>query len=135
MNTIDLKVKKYKIERVLQDEFIFKLPTKPLFLFQYGIRRSIKIIPQWTNWNKENGKDEEIWRLDFVIVKGSFENSINKIEIQTSRIEDSYMIGKGDYYDLLEITNNYSERNIRTEEEFNKDFENVLNNLRCFLNF
>lgn len=53
MEVIEILIEKYKYKKVIDEEFKFKIPTEPIYLFQFGKRISIKVIPIWTTWNKE----------------------------------------------------------------------------------
>lgn len=38
-------------------EIVFNLPTEPIYLFMYGERISIKVVPVYTSWKMENDSE------------------------------------------------------------------------------
>lgn len=83
-----MKISKYKYEKVKVSDVEFDVPQEPIYLFETGVRRSIRIVPGWTIWQKERfGKPEEIWKLDIVCVYLSSCCKIEKHTVQVSQIE------------------------------------------------
>jgi len=129
-----MKIKKYKLEKVFTEEVDFRMPTEVLYLFEFGVRRSIKVTPVYTTWNKEiHNKEEEIYKLEFILVLDGFNHNatITKIVIDLTDMERIYT--KNDYNDvnltLLDFINTFDSSNIRTKEQFEVDFNNTLNEL------
>lgn len=126
-----MKIKKYKLQKVLIEEVDFRIPTETLYLFEYHIRRTIKVIPVYTSYHVVlNDKPEELDQIVFVEVLDGFNHTptIKKHTVSISDLED--IISKADYKDerfqLLDFLNTYTEVNIRTKEQFEGDFHNVL---------
>lgn len=131
MSNINFPVKKYKFQKVIDSEFSLKVPTEIIYLFQFGKRIAIKVVPHFTTWQKEKfDKEEEIWKLSFVVVSSGFDYEIKKLEIQLSQVEREFMIEKGEIYELLDFINDYDERNVRTKEQFEADFNKILNEFK-----
>lgn len=124
-------IKTFKYVREEGHEIEFEMPTETIYLFETGVRRSVKIIPQYTTWLVDTkGKDkEEIWRYDFICVHNSFESKMYKESIQVHEFERLYnsnerSIEKG----LLELL--VSGHGLkRTEEQFESDFNECLRKL------
>jgi hypothetical protein len=123
---MEIKVKKYKYQKVIDEEFTFDIPEEGIYLFQTGIRRSIKVTPEWTSWNENQGKREEIWKLNFVCVYGSMEAKIEAFSIQVSELAHIYSTIKHEHYRLLEFIGDRDEYDVRTKEQFDADFDAVL---------
>lgn len=122
-----IKTYKYQKVEILATEL--ELPEVPLYCFQTGIRRAIRIIPVFTTWNKEQGKKEELFSLDVTCVYGSFEDKIEHFDISIhgsalegmiSNDKDSYNIGR------MLLRKDY---NIRTKEQFEEDLQAVINKI------
>lgn len=125
-----IPIKKYKIERVIDEEFTINIPEKEIYFFITGIRVSVKVIPIWTKWNQEHyNKPEEIWKLKFVLVYGSWESKIESFEIQISNIADIISGDSCTRKRILDALNEDLEGN-RTKEQFETDFRNVLNKIQ-----
>lgn len=120
-----VKVPHYKKEEI---EVPFNLPEETIYLFKTGIRVSVRCIPVWTKWNKEQGKEEEIWKLNITLVYGGFDSRIGKYEVQVSQIGEILRTEKGDLYYVLQAINTPDEGR-RTKEDFKKDFESVMKSI------
>ena len=119
-----ISIKTYKYEKVIINDCNFELPENTCYFFETGVRRSIKIVPVWTTWNKENGKEEEIWSYDVTCVYRSFECKIEKFSISVSSIEELYQ-SKGEKSEFIySLLNNYFQK--RTEEQFNSDLKSAI---------
>ncbi len=130
-----MKIKKYKYEKVFVEEVEFRMPTETLYLFEYHIRRAMKVTPIWTTWQMENkGIPEEIYELEFIIVLDGFNHkaTIYKHKISLSHLEEIYTRpdNNKETYSLLEFINTYDSSNIRTKEQFDADFNKTLNELK-----
>jgi len=123
-----VKVPHYKKEEI---EVPFNLPEETIYLFKTGIRVSIRCIPVWTKWNKEQGKEEEIWKLNITLVYGGFDSRIGMYEVQISGIGEILRTEKGDLYYVLQLIGN-PDTGIRTKEDFKKDFESVMRSINSY---
>jgi len=57
-----IKLKQYKHQKIEIDSKDFELPEKNSYFFETGIRRSIRISPEYTTWNlQQYNKPEEIF--------------------------------------------------------------------------
>ena len=125
-------IKKYKLEKVFVEETLYRFPTEVLYLFEFHVRRSIKVTPIFTSWNKERfNKDEEIYKFKIVVLYDGFNHNANIINyfIPISKFDEIYNKGKSIEYDLLDFINTYGLENIRTKEQFQIDFDNVFKEL------
>lgn len=129
----EIMLKKYKSEKTLSEEVIFKIPETDLYLFKFGSRKAMSIKPQWTSWQQESqDKPEEIWKLDIIVVGSNFDYTIKKFSIQISQLQRIFSYGKAGYedYDLLEFMQEYDEENVRTKEQFEADFNRVIDEFK-----
>ena len=62
-----LEIKQYEyVEKEIEKKNI-EIPEAISYYFETGIRRSIRITPKFTTWNKKNyDKDEELYELEFL---------------------------------------------------------------------
>lgn len=119
-----ISIKTYKYEKVIINDCDFELPEKTCYFFETGIRRSIKVVPIWTTWNKEKGNKEEIWSYDITCVYRSFECKVEKFSISVSNIEDLYQ-AKGEKSEFVKgLLDNHFQK--RTEEQFNSDLKSTI---------
>lgn len=132
MKQIIVKKKVFKTE---EEDLPFNIPTEPMCLFMYGSRVSIKIVPVYTTWKKMNGEgEEEIWSLDILVVSGGLTNHIEKITVHISSIGDILREHKSTVtIRILELMNEPDERNLRTPQEFKRDFDIVYNKMKELL--
>jgi hypothetical protein len=120
------KIERYKYEKVLDKEYEIDLPEVPEFHFQFGIRRAIAIIPQWTTWNMEhNNKPEEIYAIDFISVYRSFDCRIEKSSINVSSLADALRKGD-DHYSLAGFLEDRTIGGNRTLEQFMGDYNSAI---------
>jgi hypothetical protein len=122
----EILIKQHTYQKV-EKEVPFNLPTEPLYMFKTGSRISIRVIPIWTKWKKDEGEEEEVWKFHITLVRSSFENMIQAIDIQVSSIPDIFRAGKGEIYEIVSMIN--EPENIRTKEQFDTDFNLVLKNI------
>jgi hypothetical protein len=121
-------IKTYEYKRIEKTATEIEIPEETIYCFQTGIRRAVKIEPQWTTWNKENyQKDEEVWNLKITCVYNSFECKIEQYTIQVSQLEDNINRGKDSY----SIPNLLLHRdfNLRTKEQFEADLKIALDKI------
>ncbi len=126
-NTI--KVTTYKYEKIpVKDTEIF-VPNKPFYCFQTGVRRSIKIIPKFIEFDPHpfsSMKKGDIYELEVTSVYNSFECKITKTKVQISSFEDILNTeSKSSYLEIPHMLMN-EDYVIRSKEQFEKDFENAL---------
>lgn len=121
-----MKIKTYKFERVEVDSFELPLPEETLYCFETGIRRSIKIVPRFTTWQAEQGKQEELYQLIVTCIYQSSECKIDKFSIPVSRIEEYYN-SKTESKEKSILTMLANEwHDLRTKEDFETDLKMVL---------
>lgn len=126
-----IKIKQYKLVKQEVDSKEFILPEKIEYYFETGMRRSIRIVPIWTTWNKKTKNiPEEIYAYNITCVYRNFEAKIENFSIEISHIEDIYY-GKDKHSDFVRfwIDNNFNER---TEDQFKEDLINVLNKIQTY---
>jgi hypothetical protein len=122
-------IKQYKQEKVETGSQEFELPAVPSYYFETGIRRSIRIIPIFTSWNRERfGKDEELYQLDITCVYDSFQTKIERFIISASELEGIYYNDKNIHNRIINsLFNKWLDT--RTEDRFNQDLKTVINNI------
>jgi|SRR6478735_3351965 len=114
------------VETVLE-EFEIPIPEETIYLFETGIRRSIRIIPQKTTWNiNQYDKPEECYKLDITCVYLFYETKIEKFEIPISSIERIFnskeKSKEKSIIDLL--VNDWGDE--RTKERFDADLKEAI---------
>ena len=126
-----MKIKTYKYEKIEVSETELFIPQEPYYAFETGIRRSIRIIPKWTIWNKDQyQEEEEILHLEVTCIYLSFECKIEKFTIQIHEIENlintkNTDAGKKSIVDAL-LANDLRKR---TKEQFDIDLESAINSI------
>lgn len=126
-----LQIKQYEYEKKEIASKEIQLPTEISHYFETGIRRSIKIIPRFTTWNKEQyNKEEELYELIVICLYQSFECKAEKFTIRISDIEGIYYSQKHKYKELVTglIEGCF---NKRTKEQFDIDFDNTFSEMQC----
>lgn len=128
---MDLIIKTHKYIKVEDENFNIEIPENTIYLFETGIRRSIRIVPIYTTWNKENyNKDEEIHTLEVTCVYLSFELVIEKFKISISNIESIWNSKNSDKNEksILEVLY-YKSADNRSKEQFENDLNNAIRQL------
>lgn len=135
-----INIKTYELKRVEKENTEFdELPEEVSYFFETGIRRSIRIVPIWTTWQKErDGKDEEIWKYHLTCVYKSFENIIESFEICLSDFEKYYndnstKLGTKDSRNksiVDALLNKWLDK--RTQEQFETDLNSAIKELNNF---
>ena len=122
-------IKTYKYEKIEVSNSEIEIPEEPMYVFQTGIRRAIRIVPKWTTWNKEHkGTEEEIYELECTCVYNSFDCKVEMFKISISGIEDMINAQKKDHYSIPDMLKD-KDYNIRTKERFEEDLKVVLNKI------
>lgn len=126
-----LQIKQYEYEKKEVASKEIQLPTETSYFFQNNIRRSIKIIPCYTTWNKERyNKEEELHELEVICLYQSFECKIEKFSILVRDIEDIYYSNKHEHKDFITaLIDGYFHN--RTKEQFDADINTILTKLQC----
>ncbi len=124
-----LTIKQYKYEKVETDSKEIELPTEPMYFFETGIRRSIRIVPVFTTWNKELGKEEEVYELEVTCVYRSFECRIEKFSLSINDIKELYFSEKSHHHKgfVEAFVNNWLDK--RTKEQFESDLNSVISSI------
>lgn len=100
---MELSIKTYKYIKTEQTDTKFQLPDEPTYWFETGIRRAIRIVPNWTTWLIENGEEsEKLYQYHVTCVYNSFESKVESYKISISDFEDAFN----------------KERRLRSSEEF-----------------
>jgi hypothetical protein len=121
-----IKIKKYKIEKVEIDSQEFELPTEPMYAFETNVRRSIRIIPKFTTWQKQNqGIDEELYCFEITLVYLSFECKIEKFTYNLNVFNDHKNIEENSF--LNAWVNNWFDS--RTKEMFDADLKTAIDKI------
>jgi hypothetical protein len=126
-----LQIKQYEYEKKEVESKEIQLPSETSYFFQTHIRRSIKIIPCYTTWNKERyNKEEELYELVIICLYQSSECKIEKFTILARNIEEIYYSNKHEHKDFITalIDGEFDER---TKEQFDADFNTILTKIQC----
>ncbi len=120
-----MEIIQYKFEKVKVGSKEFIEPTEPCYFFETGIRRSIRISPIYTTWQKENyNKDEEIYQYDITCVYLSWECKVEKFSIPKSDLSDLYY--RKEKYSPFVVSWIDECFNERTKEQFDADLSQVI---------
>ncbi len=124
-----LKIKQYRYEPIEIESKEIELPTETSYYFETGIRRSIKIIPVFTTWNKERyNKEEEIYYLDIICLYNSFKCKAEKFRINVKDIENIIYSEKHEHKDFINsLINEWFD--VRTKEQFEDDLNYTIQQL------
>lgn len=127
-----LQIKQYKYEKKEIASKEIELPTDISYYFETGIRRSIKIIPRFTTWNKEQyNKEEELYELIVICLYQNFECKSEKFTIKISEIEEIYYSQKHNHKEFVTaLIEGWFDK--RTKEQFDTDFNNLFSELQSF---
>jgi sulfatase maturation enzyme AslB (radical SAM superfamily) len=107
-----MKIKQYKYEKKEIASKEIDLPTETSYYFETSIRRSIKIIPHFTSWNKKQyNKEEELYELEIICLYNSFECKAEKY--------NKFIIA---------LVENWFQK--RTKEQFEADFNHTFSEMQ-----
>ena len=125
-----LQIKQYEYEKKEIASKEIELPTTVSYYFETGIRRSIKITPKFTTWNKERfNKDEELYELQIICLYNSSECIAEKFTIRVKDIEEIYYSEKHKYKSFVDgLVNEWFDK--RTQEQFEADFKYTFNEMQ-----
>lgn len=126
-----MKIKQYEYEKKEVTSKEIMLPTETSYYFETGIRRSIKIIPHYTSWNKEQyDNEEELFELEVVCLYNSSECKAEKFTIRVSDIEEIYYLEKHEYNSFITaLVEDWFQK--RTKEQFEADFNHTFFEMQC----
>jgi hypothetical protein len=124
-----LKIKQYEYEKKEVDSKEIELPTVDSYYFETGVRRSIRIVPRFTTWNKERfNKEEELYELQITCVYLSSECIIEKFSLYPKDIEKIFYTEKHKRKDFVTaLVNDWFD--IRTKEKFESDLNESIKQL------
>lgn len=122
-----VKLETYELVRNKTGLVEAELPEITSYYFETGVRRSIRLVPKWTTWNKEQyGKDEELYGYYVTCVYLSFENKIESFSINISDFENALNKSKPSKEEDLIISLVKNWLNIRTKQQFEADFNTAI---------
>jgi hypothetical protein len=115
-----INIKKYEFKKIEVESKIFELPETESYCFETHVRRSIRIKPVFTTWNKElHNKEEELYSFDITCVYLSFECKIVKFSISVSDFDDLSKMEKNEFLNAW-VSGWF---NFRTKEQFDTDLK------------
>ena len=124
-----MKIRQYEYEKKEVASKEIELPKETSYYFETGVRRSIKIIPRFTPWNKNYDKEEELYELEVVCLYNSFECRAEKFKIRVSEIETIYYSEKHEHKQfIVALINDWFDK--RTKEQFDADFKYTFNEMQ-----
>lgn len=125
-----LNIKQYEYEKVEIEVKEIDLPTEVSYYFETGVRRSIKITPVFTTWNKERfNKEEELYYLEIICLYNSSECKAEKFRINIKEIETIFYSEKHKYKAFVtSLVNDWFDE--RTKEQFDVDFNYTFNEMQ-----
>lgn len=125
-----MKITQYEYEKKEVASKEIELPKETSYYFETGIRRSIKIIPRFTTWNKERfNKEEELYELEVICLYNSSECMAEKFKIRVSEIENIYYSEKHKHKQfIVALIEDWFDK--RTKEQFEADFKYTFNEMQ-----
>jgi hypothetical protein len=125
------KIKQYEYEKKEVASKEIQLPTETSYYFETGIRRSIKITPTFTTWNKEHyNKEEELYELIIVCLYQSSECKAEKFSLRVSELEGIYYSEKHEHKRFVTaLIEDWFDK--RTKEQFDADFNHTFSAMQC----
>ena len=122
-----IQIKQYKYEKTETSSMDLELPEKMAYFFETGIRRSIRIKPIFTTWNKEEyNKEEELYYFEVTCVYLSFECKIEKFIVTLDDFKKDKEIVEKNMF-LRSWVNNWFDE--RTKEQFDADLKQAIENI------
>ena len=124
-----LEIKQYEYVKKEIEKKNIEIPEAISYYFETGIRRSIRITPKFTTWNKKNyDKDEELYKLEFLCLYQSSEFKIEKFTINVKDLEKIYYSEKHEHKGIItSLINGWFDK--RTKEKFEEDLNVMLTEL------
>ncbi len=127
-----MKIKTYqrKVELIEIESFEIPIPSKIIYLFETGTRRSIRIEPIFTTCPKTDNNTEELHKLVVTCVSQCYENKIEKFTMFGSFIENIWNTDKetNEKSILRMLIHNCGKK--RTKEEFEEDLNSAINSIK-----
>ena len=125
-----VQIKQYEYEKKEIAKKEIDLPTEVSYYFETGVRRSIKITPVFTTWNKTRfSKEEELYYLDVICLYDSSECKAERFRIDISAIETIFYSEKHKYKSFVDsLVNDWFD--VRTKEQFEADLNNMIKQLQ-----
>lgn len=116
------------MRRVPVEDVELTIPREPLYLFETGVRRAIRIIPFISEWESPFINKGEVYRLKVTCVYTSWETKIEQFTVDVDRETVTRTLsGKGSspLKEILELLlhKTYEER---SAERFEEDFKTVI---------
>lgn len=125
---MEISIKTYKIEKVETSNNKFTLPEVTSYYFETGIRRMIRITPEWTTWQVDRyNKPEEIINYFITCIYSSSCNKVESFRTQVSMIEKLYNDSKTNYPNPL-VSLMRGDLNPRSEEQFDAELRQAIAN-------
>jgi len=121
-----MKFTTYKYQKkALEDTEIF-VPEVPFYCFQTGIRRSIRMIPKFIEYESPNNRIGDLYALEITCVYQNLMCKVEKLTLTVSNIQRYINIDSKDNITSIVKLLVGKDYLIRTEEWFNEDLRNVL---------
>lgn len=125
-----IELKQYRYEKIATESKDFELPEEPVYFFETGIRRAIRIIPEFTTWQVEmQNKPEELYSFKITCVHLSWECKIVHFGIAVGELENNLRESSKGYY--AEFVQNWTKGwfHKRTKEQFDADLASAFNKI------
>ena len=125
-----LNIKQYKYEKKEIDSKEIELPTETSYYFETHIRRSIKIVPIFTTWNKDQfNKEEELYQLKITCVYLSYECKVEKFVLDLKEIERIFYADTDKNKDFVTaLVSDWFDK--RTKEQFEADLNQTIEEIK-----
>lgn len=105
----------------------YEIPDETSYFFETGVRRAIRMVPVWTTWLKEEGKEEHIHSYKVTCVYRSMENKVETFNISVHTLGSEFSDNaKGKQADFVRaLLNGWFDK--RTKEQFEQDLQASIN--------
>lgn len=124
-----IKLKQYEFKKTEVDSKNFILPINTVYFFQTHYRRSIRIAPIWTQYLKEQGKDERLTHFELTLLYQNFEFKIEKHNINVNSIEEVYYDNNHKLHAII-YDWVHGDLHERTKDQFNGELDYMIKELK-----
>lgn len=127
-----IKIPTYKIQRVLDTENEFEIPDEITYLFQGGARHALRLESVMTDWKVESATGPETFDyLSVICVSDCYETFIKEKKFRIDQITEILTKPENNREDfnLLWYITNKNQWMVRSKEDFEDDFNKVLNKI------
>ena len=132
-----LSVTKYEYKRTKIDDFEISIPDETVVYQAYNHKILTLISPEYTTWLKKEGKEEEIFRLNVIIL--NVDESIKKLHLSLDKRTIEFLLApnmdnmKGDELEkrkILQILIDYPNDDKTTLDKFHEYYSSTISKFK-----